>query len=71
MEEELCSLLTDFQVSVNLPRRNAILANGNQPNHRKPLVKAQRRIFEDRSGFDTELATWDAASCIATNAEPG
>jgi hypothetical protein len=68
VEHEPCRLLGDLQMSVDLPRRNAILATGNEPNHRKPLIKTKRRVFENRSGLDAELAFW--MPCLALPQPP-
>lgn len=41
---------------MNLPRANAILAVHGYSHHGEPLLKADRGVLEDRSGFQAELS---------------
>jgi hypothetical protein len=48
--------LGDTKRPRNLATANAILAVGNQPRSRQPLVQSKGRIFVDRPGLQRELA---------------
>lgn len=83
MQHEPCRLLRDSQRAVNLPRRNAILAIGNHPHHRQPLLKTKRRVPKHSPGLDAELrlrvprlalpqaARWHKANVLASARRTG
>jgi hypothetical protein len=56
VEHKPCGLLAHAKRPVKFPGRNAILAIGDKPHSRKPLVQAERGILKDGPGFDGELA---------------
>src|SRR5271157_371256 len=55
MKHEPRRLLGDAERPMNLPRGDAVLAVGNHPHHRKPLLQAKRRVLKHRSCLDAEL----------------
>jgi hypothetical protein len=52
---EARSLLRDAYSTINFAGTDSILAVHNLPHSGKPLIHAEPRIFEDRSGFGREL----------------
>jgi len=61
MEHEPCRLLRHSEITVNLVRRNAVLAVNQHPKGREPLLQRDRRILEDREFLDGELIPAGAA----------
>src|SRR6266568_622596 len=55
MEHEPSRLLSDAESAAHLIGANPILAVGEHPSSREPLVEADGRILEDGSHFDGEL----------------
>ncbi len=55
MQHEPCSLLSYAQVPGNLVTGNPILAVRNQPERRKPLVQANRRILKNGANFERKF----------------
>src|SRR5207302_6200278 len=55
LKHEPSSLLSDADAAVNLPGANTILGVHEKPHHREPLIKSQRRIFENSSGLKREF----------------
>ena len=51
-----CRLLRDLQGAADLPRANAVLAIGDKPHSREPLIQAERRVLKDSPRLDGELA---------------
>src|SRR5439155_19475956 len=49
------TLLSHTKRARQLTRANSVLRVGNQPDRRKPSVKADRTIFHDRAHLDAEL----------------
>ena len=56
MQHEPCGLLSDLERPMNLPRRDAVLAVGNQPHSGQPFAERNRAVLKDRADFDGELA---------------
>lgn len=55
VQENPSRLLSDAKRAVNLIRTNTVLAVGDHPDGRQPLVKTERAIFHDRAELDGEL----------------
>ena len=55
LEHEPRGFLRHADGSVNLPRADTILAVGNLPDGRQPLIQAERAILEDGTGLEREL----------------
>lgn len=55
LQHEPCRLLGYSHGTVDFIGRNAVLAVRNQPDYRKPLIKADRRVFKDRASLKAEL----------------
>lgn len=56
MEHEPCGFLSDLDRAGKLPRANPVLAVGEQPHSSQPLIQTERRILENSSSFNGELA---------------
>jgi hypothetical protein len=61
VEHEPRGFLGHAKRAVQLVGANPVLAIGEHPQRRKPLVETERRILEDRSDFDGELLAAGAA----------
>ena len=55
MQHEPSGFLSYADGAVNLPRANPVLAIGNHPDSRKPLVQSERRVLKDSSDLYAEL----------------
>src|SRR5947208_965728 len=55
MSHEPCSLLCHPKITGKLTRADAVFAVHNQPKSRKPLVQAERRVFEYSSSLQRKL----------------
>lgn len=55
VKHEPRGLLCDAQRAVNFPRANSVLAIGNHPHHRQPLIQTKRGILKDGPGLNAEL----------------
>jgi hypothetical protein len=55
VQHEPRGLLGDANRAVDLPRANAVLAVGDQPQNGQPLVQTERRVLKDRPGLEREL----------------
>lgn len=55
MQHKPCRLLRDSKRAMNLPRTDTVLAVGNHPHYREPLVQTQGRFLKDRARLDAEL----------------
>lgn len=55
MEHEPCGLLGNANRAVNLPRANPVLAIGDHPDSREPLIQSERRVLEYGPDLDAEL----------------
>jgi hypothetical protein len=55
VQQEPSRLLCDTQSAVNLVRANAVLAVGQHPHCRHPLIQTDRAIFHNRADFEGEL----------------
>jgi len=55
MQHEPCGLLGNFQVAVQLPRANPILAVADHPDRDHPLVESKSGVLKDRADFEREL----------------
>lgn len=56
LEHEPGRFLSHADRTCNLIGTNAVLGVGKQPDRRQPLVESDRRVLEDRSDLDRELA---------------
>lgn len=55
VQHEPRGFLSNPEVTGNLARTDTISAVGNHPHNRKPLLKADRGLIQDRSDFNREL----------------
>ncbi len=55
VEHEPRGLLRDAKGAVDFPRADAVLAVGDHPHARKPLIQPKRGIFKDGPGLEREL----------------
>jgi hypothetical protein len=55
LKHEPRGLLRDANRAVQFPGRDAILAVGDHPDGREPLVESERRVLKDRPGLQREL----------------
>jgi hypothetical protein len=66
MKHEPRGFLSNANGAVNLPRANPILAIRDKPHSGEPLIQSERRILEDGSGFNRELAPVVALVALPT-----
>ena len=55
VKHEPCALLSHAERPRQFARANAVLRVSNEPDSRKPLVEANRRIFHDGANLDAKL----------------
>jgi len=67
VKEKPCRLLSDPQISCNLVTANTVLAVGNKPHSRKPLVQTNRGIFHDGADLDGEFALGVMATALPSS----
>src|ERR1700685_3239419 len=66
LQHEPRRLLSDANMTVNLPRANTVLAVGNQPHNRQSLIEPDRRVFEYRPSLQAELTLGVMAGTLPT-----